>query len=381
MIVDSPAHPGLAAARITHDARMTKRKHHPLVLWLTDFELIRTELEIDNPYAQDGLVDKMPDGAHIVRIVNVYRYRLYPADRARCAQCGAKKHKHGFTVRLNTGALLLFGRCCGEAVLKDKWKAVDDSLEEQRDRKYYLLSLDRIKDHAARAIVMLNSWEKLARAIRASRYELRSVLAGAYEVLEQAAARGGELRVSRKLRAYNWRSDKGRKDDEPADEMADGKREGYETRYVTETAHHIIGKEFLRRGNPVLIPERATALMRKLLATLAHSDDYLTSRLKALDMQIKSAAQELRTLDGMRSAAIAFYTAANGSGIANWIASVEQSTDPQFGVLVTADGPHLINMSTGNRAGPPAAWPEPDRRVLDLLSGREEREEKQVETA
>ena len=48
------------------------------------------------------------------RIVNTYSFSRWPADKAYCAKCEGKRHKHGFTAELDDGTLALPGSRCGE---------------------------------------------------------------------------------------------------------------------------------------------------------------------------------------------------------------------------------------------------------------------------
>ena len=62
-------------------------------------------------------MNHIPAGVDVVRIVNTYSFSRWPADKAYCAKCEGKRHKHGFTAELDDGTLALPGSRCGEKAM------------------------------------------------------------------------------------------------------------------------------------------------------------------------------------------------------------------------------------------------------------------------
>src|ERR1700737_2414559 len=100
----------------------------------TDDDLRVRILEIDDPHGQAGLVNHIPAGVDVVRIVNTYSYSRWPSDKAYCAKCEGKRHKHGFTAELDDGTLALLGSKCGEQLWGQSWKEATGRFKEELDR-------------------------------------------------------------------------------------------------------------------------------------------------------------------------------------------------------------------------------------------------------
>jgi hypothetical protein len=75
----------------------------------TTVERSVARLIIDDPHDQEGLVDRIADGVGPTQILNYYHYGRWPKEKAYCAKCGARRHRDGFTIELDNGAIALAG--------------------------------------------------------------------------------------------------------------------------------------------------------------------------------------------------------------------------------------------------------------------------------
>jgi hypothetical protein len=124
----------------------------------TDDDLRVRILEIDDPHDQAGLVNHILAGVDVVRIVNTYSYSRWPSDKAYCAKCEGKRHKHGFTAELDDGTLALLGSNCGEQLWGLSWKEAHGRFKEELDRAGTILGFDRMVPELRSIREALESW-------------------------------------------------------------------------------------------------------------------------------------------------------------------------------------------------------------------------------
>ncbi|WP_436642329.1 hypothetical protein [Microbaculum sp. FT89] len=155
----------------------------------TDDELRELELEIGDPHHQQGLFMDIPEGADVVRIVNIYRYPLYPEEKAYCAKCRAYRHRDGFTAELDNGALVPLGSKCGSDLYGESWKNVAQRFHGELERKHLVLEFDRLGPRVRQTYSQLSSWSYGVEALEALLWDFRRYLPDLYEMLCKAARR------------------------------------------------------------------------------------------------------------------------------------------------------------------------------------------------
>jgi hypothetical protein len=115
----------------TESAMATEPKPY---LKLSDAELRQRQLEIDDPHDQPNLTAHIPEGVSPVRILNVYRFSKWPAEKAYCSKCEARRHRDGFTVELDDGSSGLLGSKCGADLWGESWHDVAAQFDQELER-------------------------------------------------------------------------------------------------------------------------------------------------------------------------------------------------------------------------------------------------------
>src|SRR5580700_9981277 len=208
----------------------------------TDDDLRLRILEIDDPHNQDGVVNHIPTGVGVVRIVNAYRYSRWPSDKAYCSKCEAKRHKYGFTAELDDGTFALLGSRCGEKLWGESWKEVASRFNEERDRAGTILAFDKLVPELRSIRTALESWGVAVACVSDHQRKFSKQLQFWFYEFRTAAVRHDKrLVVHQSVRDYAGEADYERRyGDKPAREFLKSEE---------RTVHHLEGGAFFLEGN------------------------------------------------------------------------------------------------------------------------------------
>src|SRR5579872_5702169 len=155
----------------------------------TDDELRERIFVLDDPHNQPNLLSHIPPGVGVVRIINTYRYERYPADKAYCAKCGAKRHRDGFTVELEDGTAALLGSTCGEELWGQSWSEARGRFENEMDRAGVVIDIHRILPELVEIRRALETWRPSIEGLKAHQRLFKGRMATFYKVMRSAALR------------------------------------------------------------------------------------------------------------------------------------------------------------------------------------------------
>jgi hypothetical protein len=170
---------------------------------LSDEELIKCSLVLDDAYDQPRLLSHLPAGANLISILNVYRHQGYPNIKVRCAHCGRENHRDGFTALLDSLHRVHLGSKCGEAVFGESWQQQKAKLKQETDRQYELTMSIRAEQTIPPYLTSLVGWSRLLEKYDARRKAFEQNCGEAHTLLRGALkASDGLLTVDERVRDY-----------------------------------------------------------------------------------------------------------------------------------------------------------------------------------
>lgn len=170
---------------------------------LSDEELIKRSLVLDDAYDQPNLLSHLPPDAILLSILNVYRHQGYPKIKVRCAHCGRQNHRDGFTALLNSLHRVHLGSKCGEDVFGESWRDQKARLEQETDRQYELMMSIRAEQIIPPFLAALDGWGRVLEKYDARRRVFEQNCGEAHTLLRGALkASDGLLKVEEKVRDY-----------------------------------------------------------------------------------------------------------------------------------------------------------------------------------
>lgn len=170
---------------------------------LSDEELIKCNLILEDAYDQPKLLSHLPPDAVPVSVLNIYRHRAYPEKKVRCAHCGRHLHRDGFTGLLNSGHRFHLGSKCGEDVFGESWREQKAKLEQLTDRQSELLMAVRAEQIIPPFVAALRGWSRVLERYDARRKAFEQKCGEAHALLRGALkASDGLLTVDEKVRDY-----------------------------------------------------------------------------------------------------------------------------------------------------------------------------------
>jgi len=312
----------------------------------TDKELRSAQFLCAKPEAQDNLIGTLPEGADLVRLENLYAVSA-ATPKVRCAGCGSRLHRHGFTGLLSTGQRVLLGSTCGAKAF-GSWEIAKRELDGLRGRQYYLAAIDRLTENADAIEREFDLWLGCATALDATVAQFRAGMPDLFNALWGSARRGGQLTSLKRVQVRTIRQDGSMRlttrDDVVGHGAVPGKAvfEVERAHWTTQTARAAI-RDLLRAGdNPNGITAEAELQARKARA----------------EATVRSLEELHTAFEGLP----ALFAPASLSMIVDWSKKVGHLKGAYRKTptgLVRDDGAASVSLSTG--------YAPPSHELLDLL--------------
>jgi hypothetical protein len=278
----------------------------------TDDDLRVRILEIDDPHGQAGLVNHIPAGVDVVRIVNTYSYSRWPSDKAYCAKCEGKRHKHGFTAELDDGTLALLGSKCGEQLWGQSWKEATGRFKEELDRAGTILGFDRIVPELRSIREALESWRPPVACVAKHQQTFTKQMSYWFYELRTAAVRHDQrLVIHESVRDHSGEADYERRYGEKPS------REFYMS--VERTVHHLEGGAFFATEKPDNLFRLALDDIDAAIAVGSNTKLHSQMKLREHRAKVRDAKDRLERVATVIRALRTFYGNDHFSRVAGWM--------------------------------------------------------------
>jgi hypothetical protein len=278
----------------------------------TDDDLRVRTLEIDDPHGQAGLVNHIPDGVDVVRIVNTYSYSLWPADKAYCAKCEGKRHKHGFTAELDDGTLALLGSRCGELLWGQSWQEATGRFKEELDRAGTILGFDRIVPELRSIREDLESWRPAVACIAKHQQTFIKQLSYWFYELKMASVRHDQrLVIHESVRDHAAEADYERRYGEKPP------REFYTS--MERTVHHLEGGAFFATEKPDNLFQLALGAIDEAIAVGSNTKLHSQMKLREHRAKVRDARDWLERVAVVTRALRTFYGNDHMLHVVDWM--------------------------------------------------------------
>ncbi|WLA65664.1 hypothetical protein [Bradyrhizobium diazoefficiens] len=279
---------------------------------LSDAELRDRQLVIDDPHEQLNLVNHIPEGVSPVRILNVYRFSRYPAEKAYCSKCEARRHRDGFTVELDDGSSALLGSKCGADLWGQSWHDVAADFDIELERAGIILGFSRILPELKTVIAGLEKWRPTVRAVAKNQRQFQSTMPEFFRRLRNVAVRADHaLMVHEQVRDYIA---------EGAFERRYGKAPDYPI-YTTyeHKIHELQGCAFFEHANIEVLYDLALKDLSDAVEVGSHTQLHSQHKLRIHRSKLGDAMERLERIASAVRATQLFYTSDNLVRVARWI--------------------------------------------------------------
>jgi hypothetical protein len=312
----------------------------------TDEELRKRQLQIDDPHSQPNLVNHIPPGVGVERIVNTYSYRLYPKQKAFCAKCEAFRHRDGFTAELDDGSWALLGSKCGADLWGESWKEATARFAEEVERTGLLKDFDDLLPELVAVRRGLERWREPARGLAALQGKFHSTLRDLYVELRRCSARADQhLVVWRRVR------------DRPAEDA-------YERRYGRRPDHDfhksveqrvalLAGAAFFLNDNVETLLGLALDSIDGAIGAARDTQSHSVVKLRRAKVGVAEGRERLERVLATYAAMHAFFARGNLAAVAAWADQVDRKHR-------YTQGPRTIARDDGRSVTLPPDFPEMD---------------------
>lgn len=318
---------------------------------LTDEELLQAQLRLDDPYEQKNRIDRLPIGAEVKDILNIYAFKDYPIQKVRCAVCNSRRHKYGFTVLLSTGELLLVGSSCGVEIAHASWAQFEQRLKGQLDRQYYLRLIERIQSTDASHFRAIRSLERPFDRLSSLHRRFQKTLPTPYQLFGQRFRAGQpvlEVRVLRESQVRELSSTNG----------------NAAPKYVEDVVfrHRLQGIQFFYCSDPLAEFKTSIASVEAVLALSTNTSSLSVNHFRKRFASARTALKQLSMLIEAYNAITDFFAPSNLVGAAEWL----NRSHLNDGKYWAEDGALWWDGGRSNDAGK-MHWPAPHHK-LDATS-------------
>ncbi|PJG50037.1 hypothetical protein CVM73_38535 [Bradyrhizobium forestalis] len=328
---------------------------------LSDAELRNRQLEIDDPHHQANLVNHIPEGVSPVRILNVYRFSKYPAEKAYCSKCEARRHRDGFTVELDDGSVAILGSKCGADLWGQSWHDIAADFGIELERAGIIIGFSRILPELKAVITALEKWRPTIRTVAKNQRQFQGVMPETFRRLRNAA-----VRVDRALMVHQ--------------QVRDLIKEAeYERRYGNAPStpfyvmherkvHELQGYAFFEHSNIEVLYDLALQDLAAAVEVGSNTQLHSQHKLRMHRAKLGDAMERLERVASAVRAVQLFYASDNLVRVAHWIE--RDMPGEEFEV-----GDHaLTNLHSGRTVRMPQDYRmvdiEPARRLKKLSHGR-----------
>lgn len=312
----------------------------------SDYDLIRAELKITDPYNQDGLIDHIPEDEKPVEILNTYSYEEYPDKKAYCAICKSHRHQEGLTSKLTKGALVMVGSKCAADHYEQSWAELKKTHDQRTQRQSLLLDFDTLAPKVSLISKELCLWKIKMERFIAFRKRFINTLNPLYELLSQEAIRGSDLVIYERIEGSSFQQELGKNSPE----------------YQKIPIHYLEGRMFFNNLNPEIVLSGAIQLMYQIAEFAQDTDGISNNKLSRLRNKYLKMIDDLESLKEMHQAPIRFFSHKNLLGVASWATQSKNipGTYSVNGISLIWDD-HDVSIALPNN------YPSLDRRIFDLL--------------
>jgi hypothetical protein len=321
---------------------------------LTDAELRNRQLEIDDPHDQPNLVNHIPEGVSPVRILNVYRFSKWPAEKAYCSKCEARRHRDGFTVELDDGTRAILGSKCGGELWGQSWRDVAAEFDIELERAGIILGFSRMLPELKAIIVALEKWRPTVRAVAKNQRRFQSVMPETFRRLRNAAVRADHalivhMRVRDFIAEGTFEHRYGKTPDSPIYTMHERK--------VCELGGHA----FFEHTNGEVLFDLALQDLEAAVAVGMNTQMHSQHKLRMHRAKLRDAMERLERVAAALRAVRLFYKLDNLLAVARWIERDQSGEEYEVHDHDLA----LVDVRRDRRIGPP-----PDFRMVDIEPAR-----------
>ncbi|MCK1453585.1 hypothetical protein IVB36_22595 [Bradyrhizobium sp. 35] len=328
---------------------------------LSDAELRDRQLEIEDPHDQPNVVNRIPEGVSPVRILNVYRFAKYPAEKAYCSKCEARRHRDGFTVEMDDGSAAILGSKCGADLWGQSWHDVAAEFDIEVERAGIIIGFSRILPELKLVITALGKWRPTIRAVAKNQRQFQSVMPETFRRLRNAAVRADHaLMIHQQVRDFVA---------EAAFERRYGKEPDYPIYVMHERkVHELQGCAFFEHLNIEVLYDLALQDLAAAIEVGSDTQMHSQHKLRMHRAKLGDAMERLERVASAVRAVQIFYSSDNLVRVARWI---ERDTPGQeFQVRDHA----LTDLRSGRSVRMPQDYRtidiEPARRLKKLGQGR-----------
>lgn len=263
---------------------------------LSDLELRRAQLFLNDPYVQDRIVWKVQDSVQLVDLVNTYSYYRWPKEKVGCIVCGAARHKNGYTGKLSDGSYILAGSKCGEEIFGENWIQATKRLRNQRRRQHLLLKLDALHPQIDAVIAEFRGWRPTMDKLRASRRRFARNLGPLWAALISAANTDeGRLTVFQRVR------------DLAAEEKASGNGSSHRYKWIEVEVHRLASGAYFASLDPLAQVDQAILLLREIQEVSRNTDVVSLRKMREYDQRMREALIGLENSLAMHRASFEFF--------------------------------------------------------------------------
>ncbi|MEH2504966.1 hypothetical protein V1290_003777 [Bradyrhizobium sp. AZCC 1578] len=323
----------------------TKPKHFTK---LTDAELRARQLEIDDPHDQPNLTNHIPEGVSPVRILNVYRFSKWPAEKAYCSKCEARRHRDGFTVELDDGTSAILGSKCGADLWGESWHDVSAQFDLELERAGTIKGFNRILPELKSIIVAFEKWRPMVRVVAKNQRQFQSTMPETFRRLRNTAIRADRtLIVHQRVRDFIAEGAFERRYGKPPDDPI-------YTMYE-RSSHQLSGGGFFEHTNIEVLFDLALQDLEAAVAVGMNTAIHSQHKLKMHRAKLRDALERFERVGSALRALQLFYTSDNLVRVARWVEL--DSPGEKYEVRDNM----LIDLSTGLKMKPP-----PDFIMVDI---------------
>lgn len=312
----------------------------------SDYDLIRAELKITNPYTQPGIIDHIPKHEEPIEILNTYSYEKYPDEKAYCAICKSHRHQEGLTSRLTKGDLVMVGSKCAADHFEQSWNELKKAHNHRSQRQSLLLDLDQLAPKASLIHTELTRWKIKMERFVCFRKRFLNTMNPLYELLSQEVTKSSELAIYKKIEGSSFQQELGKNSPQ----------------YERIPVHVLEGKTFFKNLHPDNILTDAIQVMKKTVEFAANTDNFSNNKLSRLRNKYRKMIENLQDLSEMNKAAFHFFSHKNLLGIASW-ASQSENIPGTYSV----EDSSLIWVEKDIRIALPSQYAVLDTKIFDLF--------------
>ncbi len=254
----------------------------------------------------------IPAGVDVVRIVNTYSYSLWPSDKAYCAKCEGKRHKHGFTAELDDGTLALLGSRCGEQLWGLSWKEAHGRFKEELDRAGTILGFDRMVPELRSIREALEGWRPAVACIAKHQQTfIRQHSYWFYELRSAAVRHDQRLVIHESVRDHAGEAEYERRYGEKPP------RPFYTS--VERTVHYLEGGAFFATEKPDILFDLALDDIDAAIAVGSNTKLHSQQKLREHRAKVRDAKERLERVATVTRALRTFYANDHFSRVAGWM--------------------------------------------------------------